>query len=96
LTKSIIGTIGNIDTYQLPDAKGYTAMIRTLTNLDEEYLQKFREQVLSTTIEDFKAFADSLASLNENACVIVIGSAEKINAANQKRGNGWLKVKKVL
>lgn len=28
LTKAIIGTIGDIDSYQLPDAKGYTALSR--------------------------------------------------------------------
>lgn len=28
LTKAIIGTMGDLDAYQLPDAKGYTALSR--------------------------------------------------------------------
>jgi hypothetical protein len=28
LTKAIIGTMGDLDAYQLPDAKGYTAFSR--------------------------------------------------------------------
>ncbi len=31
LTKAIIATIGDLDSYQLPDAKGYTSMMRYLT-----------------------------------------------------------------
>ncbi len=27
LTKAIIGTIGDVDSYQLPDAKGYTRYV---------------------------------------------------------------------
>lgn len=27
LTKAIIGTIGDVDSYQLPDAKGYTRLV---------------------------------------------------------------------
>ena len=30
LTRNIIGTIGEVDTYRLPDAKGFTAMQRYL------------------------------------------------------------------
>jgi hypothetical protein len=40
LTRSIIGAIGAIDAYQLPDAKGYTSLTRYLTNETDERLQK--------------------------------------------------------
>ena len=30
LNKAIIGTIGDVDSYQLPDAKGHTAFMRHL------------------------------------------------------------------
>lgn len=35
LTKAIIGTMGDLDAYQLPDAKGYTAFSRSACQLRE-------------------------------------------------------------
>jgi len=40
LTKAIIGTIGDLDGYQLPDAKGYTSLMRYLTGKTDETRQK--------------------------------------------------------
>ena len=63
LTKSIIGTIGDVDSYQLPDAKGYTALMRHLLKVTDEERQERREQILGTTQKDFKNFADALESV---------------------------------
>ncbi len=95
ITKSIIGAIGQIDAYQLPDAKGYTSMVRHLIGLTDEFRQKIRDEILSTTLADFRAFADVLAQVNEKGLVVVLGSQEAITEANAARGD-WLKVKKVL
>ena len=48
--RSIVGTIGDIDGYQLPDAKGYTSMVRELTGVTDEYRQGIREQILADRI----------------------------------------------
>ncbi len=56
LTKAIIGTIGDIDSYQLPDAKGYTAFMRHLLRVSNEERQQRREQILGTTLRDFRCF----------------------------------------
>jgi Zn-dependent M16 (insulinase) family peptidase len=93
--KSIIGAIGQIDQYLLPDAKGYTSMVRTLTGVTLEDRQQSRDEVLSTTAADFRAFADVLAELAENGLVTVMGSPDAIARANAERG-GWLEVTKVL
>ena len=82
LTKGIIGTIGNIDTYLLPDAKGYTSMLRHLLGITDAYRQTVREQVLSTTAADFRAFADVLEKVNQQGHVVVLGSEDAIVAAN--------------
>ncbi len=66
LTKSIIGTIGSLDSYQLPDAKGFTSLSRHLIGLTDEARQQYRDEVLSTTAADFKAFGEVLAQVNEN------------------------------
>jgi hypothetical protein len=34
-TKAIVGTMGELDTYQLPDSKGYTSLMRHLLGVTE-------------------------------------------------------------
>ena len=74
LTKGIIGAIGDIDTYMLSDAKGYTSMLRYLNGNDDEGRQRIRDEVLSTTADDFRAFADVLEGVKDNGLVKVLGS----------------------
>ncbi|WP_322489704.1 insulinase family protein [Chloroflexus sp.] len=93
--RAIIGTIGDMDAYQLPDAKGYTALIRYLTSVSDEYRQQIRDEVLATTPADFVAFAEAAATLRDHGQVAVLGSAEAIEAANRERP-GLLTPVKVL
>ncbi|MBN2044761.1 MAG: insulinase family protein [Anaerolineales bacterium] len=95
LVKSIIGTIGDMDSYQLPDAKGYTSMLRYLAGYSDQARQEIREQVLSTSVEDFKALANVLDELAQNGVIAVLGSADAIAKANQER-NGFLTVRTAL
>jgi hypothetical protein len=95
LTKSIIGAISALDSYQLPDAKGYTSMLRHLLRITESDRQQRRDELLATTPANFRAFAEVLARVNEQGLVVVLGSQEAITAANEARG-GWLQVQKVL
>jgi hypothetical protein len=91
LTKAIISAIGDLDSYQLPDAKGYTSMMRYLTHRSDELRQKTREQVLSTNGEDFIAFGEVLEKVAQSEAVAVIGSQSAIESADV-----GLKVTKVL
>jgi Zn-dependent M16 (insulinase) family peptidase len=95
LTKTIIGTIGELDAYQLPDAKGFTSMARFLAGESDENRQRIRDQVLETSLEDFQAFAVTLDQVNEAGLVVVLGSQAAIEEANRQRP-GWLQVQKVL
>ena len=54
LTKAIIGTIGDIDGYQLPDAKGHTAFMRHILAISDAERQERREQILATSLKDFR------------------------------------------
>jgi Zn-dependent M16 (insulinase) family peptidase len=91
LTKAIIGAIGDLDAYQLPDAKGYTSMMRYLTGRTDEIRQKERDEILSTNGEDFIAFGDILEKAAKSEAIAVIGSQSAIEGS--KAG---LKVTKVL
>ncbi len=95
LTKSIIGVIGDLDAYQLPDAKGYTSMARYLAGDTDEGRQLWRDQVLSTSVRDFRSFGDVLEQVKEAGYVVVLGSPDALAKANAERAN-WLEVKKVL
>lgn len=96
LTKTIIGAIGGMDSYQLPDAKGYTSMLRHLIGYTDEVRQKFRDEVLATTPAHFRAFGEVLAQMKEAGSVVVMGAAETVEAANAERGGNWLKLLKVM
>lgn len=82
LTKAIIGAIGDLDAYQLPDAKGYTSMLRYLTGRTDEMRQRIRDQVLSTNGEDFIAFGEVLDKVAQSNSVTVLGSQNAIESAN--------------
>jgi Zn-dependent M16 (insulinase) family peptidase len=81
LAKAIVGAVGDIDTYLLPDAKGYTSLVRHLQNRTEDELQARREEVLATTRADFTRFAEAAAALAGKGEVVVLGSAKALAEA---------------
>ena len=95
ITKGIIGTIGDIDNHLLPDAKGYTSMVRYLTNDNEEDRQVLREEVLNTSPADFENFAQVLDAVKKSGLVKIIGSASAIESTAAQK-EGWLEVFKLL
>jgi hypothetical protein len=95
LTRSIIGAIGVMDKYQLPDVKGYTSLQRYLVGDTDEYRQHLRDQLLSTTKADFHAFGQILKNLKDRGRVVVLASQEAIAAANAE-GQIRLDLQKVL
>lgn len=95
LTRSTIGSIGRLDTYRLPDARGYVSLLRHLTGETDAWRQGWRDQVLSTTEQDYRAFADVLDAMREPGRRVVLGSAEAIGAA-EARQPGSLQVRAAL
>lgn len=95
ITKAIIGVIGSMDSYQLPDAKGYTSLNRYLLGITDEYRQQKRDEVLGTTLKDIHAFGDLLNAYNEQGIVAVVGSPKAIKEANEVRGGAWLTINKI-
>jgi presequence protease len=95
LTRSIIGVIGVIDAYRLPDAKGFASMIFELTGETDQTRQERREEVLGATAQDFTALAEALDQVALRGRVVVLGPETAIRAANEERGQ-FLKVTKVM
>ncbi|XP_015054875.1 presequence protease 1, chloroplastic/mitochondrial-like [Solanum pennellii] len=95
LTKAIIGTIGDVDSYQLPDAKGYSSLLRYLLGVTDEERQRRREEILSTSLEDFRKFGDVMEAVKDKGVVVAVASPDDVEAANKERSN-FLEVKKAL
>ena len=81
LARSIIGAIGDLDAYQLPDAKGYTALVRHLAGETDADRQRWRDQLLSTTLQDFHTFGQVLENVNREGRVVVLGSPDALKNA---------------
>jgi Zn-dependent M16 (insulinase) family peptidase len=91
LVRSIIGTIGDMDQYMLPDAKGYVSMVRHITGQTEKERQQIREEVLNTTSSDFRNFGQALQTFKERGLVKVLGS-EKAIQETQADSQGGLRI----
>ena len=92
LTKAIIGAIGQVDAYQLPDAKGYTALTRHLLGVSDEERQRTRDEVLGATADDFHALGEVLAQMKERGSVAVLGSQQAVEASQIS----WVRIHRVL
>ncbi|CAK7329858.1 unnamed protein product [Dovyalis caffra] len=95
LSKAIIGTIGDVDSYQLPDAKGYSSLLRYLLGITEEERKKRREEILSTSLKDFKEFGEVIQAVKDKGVSVAVASPEDVDAANKDRSN-YFNVKRAL
>ncbi|XP_078157375.1 presequence protease 2, chloroplastic/mitochondrial-like isoform X2 [Carex rostrata] len=95
LTKAIIGTIGDVDSYQLPDAKGYSSLLRYLLEITDEERKIRRGEILSTSLKDFKEFADAIESIKEKGVVVAVASPDDVDAAHKEKP-GFFEIKKAL
>jgi hypothetical protein len=85
LRRSIIGVISDMDTYRLPDAKGWNSLMRHLIGENDELRQQMRDEVLGTSEADFKNFAEVLEQVAVSGHVVVMGSPDAIKTANEER-----------
>ena len=76
LTRALIGAIGQLDHYQLPDAKGYADTQRYLLHFSDAQRQKIRDEVLSTTPEHFHAFGKTLSAAFAQPSIAVLCSPD--------------------
>lgn len=72
ITKTIIGTISNIDTPLTPNMKGNRSMTAYFKKISYDVLQKERDSILSCGISDIRKAADVIKAVvaEENICVI--------------------------
>ncbi|HOV85327.1 MAG TPA: insulinase family protein [Syntrophobacteraceae bacterium] len=95
LTKAIIGAIGTLDAHMLPDAKGFTSLLRTLIQDDEQERQVMRDQILATRASDFRAFAEVIEGVKARGTVGIMGPQAAMAEAARSLGDS-LRVWKLL
>jgi hypothetical protein len=83
LTQAIVGAIGDLDKPMSSQSKGFTSMIRHLTNVPTEDRQKWRDEILSTTREDLLEFAHKLQAIKTDGMIAVFGSQAAFEGANE-------------
>ena len=85
LERAIVGAVGDLDAYMLPDAKGATALARWFSGETPEERARVREEMFATTTADFRAFADILQEVAEHGKTCVLGGAATRAAAEEQR-----------
>ncbi len=95
LERVIIGAVGDMDAYRLPDAKGYTSMVRYLLDITDESRQQIRDELFATGDAEVRALADVLEQFGEHGHIVVLGSQTDIEAANAQHP-GMLEITRVL
>ena len=60
ILQTIIGCIGDLDRPMTADQKGYASMVQFLREESLEDRQRYRQEVLNTSIKDFREFAEKL------------------------------------
>ncbi len=91
LLKGIIGAIGLLDSYLLPDAKGFASMQNYLSGETDEKRQEYRDQVLSVTRSDFNQFGVFLDKAMKTGVIVAVGAQ-----ATLEKAKAGLTITKVL
>jgi len=84
--KDIIGTIGDLDSYLLPDQKGFSSVQRYLMGLTDEKRQTMRDEVLNTSLDDFRLLGKALQNFSAQGKIVVLGSKDKIEEFSKLDG----------
>ena len=90
LESAIVGAIGDVDSYLLPDAKGAQALAQHLSGDTAAARQQMRDEILGTTAQHFREFAQVLDAARAQAAVCVLGGSAVEEAAQEQ---GWVKEK---
>lgn len=83
MTKFIIGTFGDLDAPLSPKALGNRSFNLYLAGTTFEEIQKLRDERISATPEDIRAYAPLFRAVMEQDCLCVVGSEAKIADAKE-------------
>ncbi|MEG2915856.1 MAG: insulinase family protein, partial [Oscillospiraceae bacterium] len=77
-TNYIIGTMQNVDAPKTPEQKCAIAVENKLRNISDEFLQKTRDELLSTTQDDIRNFAKLIKDVTDKNLYVTFGNANRL------------------
>ena len=80
MTKFVIGAISTLDMPLTPSQRGKRGLDAYMKGVDDSALQKERDEVLSTSVEDIRNQADLIDAVMGQKCLCVIGNEDNIEA----------------
>ncbi len=82
LERAIIGAIGGLDAPRTPSQRGSTAMAAHLAGESPEERQRWRDEVLGTSVRDIRQVGERLVeALRDDPNVVVVGSDAALGGA---------------
>ncbi|MCR4841970.1 MAG: insulinase family protein [Eubacterium sp.] len=87
LVKNIIGVFSTLDTPLSPNGKGARSRGAYWTGLTTEMIQKGRDEVLNTTVDDIRALADYMEAVLSDDCRCVIGAEQAVEENKDRYTN---------
>jgi hypothetical protein len=86
LDKNIIGTIGGYDSHLLPHQKGAVSFSRYIHGITDQYRQTQRDQILSTTLDDFRTLGQYFEKASQQYLIKAIGNHDQLTKELQSKG----------
>ena len=78
LQQLVIGTYGNFTPHQAAAAIGVTARNEYLSGITTDFKQQRIEEIISTTVQDMRSYADAFTAMLANSNRMIIGNRVKI------------------
>jgi presequence protease len=75
-----IGALGDLDPHQLPDARGFSSLMRHISGVTDAYRQRIRDEVFATSPASFAALAPAADLLQQAGRIAVVGSEPTLRA----------------
>lgn len=81
---AIISGLAALDEYTEPIMRGYNSAVRYMTGLDDDRRQTLKDELLATTVDDFREFGTVVEEgFSKDAPICIIGNEEKINEVKE-------------
>ena len=83
MTKNILGTMSNVDAPMTPRTEGARSFAAYMTDKTFEDVQKVRDEILATSVEDIRNTKPMLEALLGADCICTVGSAAKVEECKE-------------
>jgi len=83
MTKNILGTMSNVDAPMTPRTEGARSFAAYMTDKTFDDVQKVRDEILATSVEDIRNTKPMLEALLGADCICTVGSAAKVEECKE-------------